>query len=118
MFVLNTFVIFAPFAWGTSCWFGLKAITEEPKSWRNRVSICSLTIVTLAGLLWLPAALFLAHKRSGSNFFGTAHGWAAMAILICACALVLSLFGKPRLVTPIVFTCLGTASFWFGTTIP
>jgi hypothetical protein len=61
MFVINVFMILAPFAWGTSWWFGLKAIAQEPNSWRNRMSLISLGVVTIAGLLWLPAVLYATH---------------------------------------------------------
>lgn len=118
MLVMNLFMILAPFAWGTGWWFGLKAITQDPNSWRNRASIFSLGIVTAAGLLWLPAAFYAAHSGRTSEHLRTIDLWSGVAILICAVALILSLFGRPRLILPIAVAALGTSCFWIGTTIP
>jgi hypothetical protein len=118
MFILNTLIILAPFAWISGWWFGLKGTTQQPKSWQNWVSITSLGLVTVAGLLWFPAALFASRNGWASEHVRTVQAWSGIAVLICAAALVLSLFGKPRLILPIVVACLGAASFWIGTTIP
>jgi hypothetical protein len=57
MFVMNVFMILAPFAWGASWWFGLKAIAQEPNNRRNRMSLISLGVVTIAGVLWFRQRL-------------------------------------------------------------
>ncbi len=117
MWLLNTFMLLTPVAWFTSWWFGLKAIADDGKSWRNRVSLAALGIVTLTGLLWLPA-MMIAVSHPPSHNARTADEFAGVAVLVCGLALILSFVGRPRLIAPIVLTCLGTASFWIGTTIP
>ena len=44
--------------------------------------------------------------------------WGRAALRILLAALVLSLLGRPRLVLPIVFACVGTALFWIFSNIP
>ena len=117
MWLLNTLIILAPFAWVASWWFGLKALVQDRKNWRIRLSVAALGLTTIVGLLWLPAGFYAAHHpEMGKD--RTLDAFTAIAVLACGVALILSLFGKPRLIIPIVITCLGTASFWFGTTIP
>jgi hypothetical protein len=116
MWLLNSFMLLTPVAWFTSWWFGLKAIADDRKSWRTRVSIAALGITTLTGLLWLPSAFYAA--RHGITSVPAIDKWTAIASLTCGFALALCLFGRPKLIIPIALTCLGTASFWIGTTIP
>jgi hypothetical protein len=115
--LLDTFIVLTPFAWGTACWFALKAIALDRKNWRNKVSVTALGITTLAGLLSLPAGFYSAHSP-GTGKFRTIDEWTAVAVVMCGLALVLSLLGRPKLIIPIALACMGTASFWIGTTIP
>jgi hypothetical protein len=117
MLLLNILIILTPFAWGTACWFSFKATAQDRKSWRNRLSLVALSIVTLVGLLWLPAG-FIAARDPGTGKFRIIDEWTAVAEVICGCALILSLFGRPKLIIPIALTCLGAGAFWIGTTIP
>ena len=114
--LLDILIGLAPFAWFASWWFGLKAL-ERDKNWRTRLSIAALSIVTIAAALWFPAGLY-ASKHSISGNARTIDEFTAVAVLTCGFALILSLFGRPKLIVPIVVTCLGAASWWFGTTIP
>jgi hypothetical protein len=97
--------------------FALKAIVENRNNWRARVSLVALSIVTLVGLLWLPAG-FIAARHPGTGKLRIIDELTAVAELIFGCALVLSLFGRPKLTIPIALTCLGVGGFWIGTTIP
>lgn len=127
IWLLNSFIILTPFAWGTSTWLSVKAITSEPTNWRNRedigifwqnrASVSALGIVTVVGLLWLPAGFYAARHTDTGNI-RIMDQFAAMAVVACGLALILSLLDRPKLIAPIVVTCVGTASFWFGTTIP
>jgi len=81
------------------------------------VSLFALAIVTITGLLWLPAG-FHAARNPGTGNYRTIDEWTAAAIVVCGSALILSLLGRPKLIIPIALTCFGTAAFWIGTTIP
>jgi len=120
MFAIDAFVILTPFAWATASILAWRAILEDPKSWRNRVSLAALGLLTLFGLLWLPIAGY----ASGSDSLAGAEvgaridqfeAWAKFAGRGSAVALVLSLFGRPQLIAPIVIACIGTAFFWYFT---
>ena len=120
MLLMNTFVILTPFAWAAAWVFALRAILKEPKSWRNRVSLGSLALLTLLGLLWLPVAVYSSRTGSptGAGFAArmkNVQDWSGVAARGCAVPLVLSFFGRPRLIAPIVIACIGTALFWFFT---
>ena len=120
MLLMNTFVILTPFAWAAAWVFALRAILKEPKSWRNRVSIGSLGLLTTIGLLWLPVAVYSSGTESLAGAEFAAHlknvqDWSRLAGRGCAVPLVVSLFGRPRLIAPVAIACIGTALFWFFT---
>ena len=117
MFLLNTFLILTPFAWGAACSFTLKAIAQDRNNWRTRTSSVALAIATVAGLLFLPVMMMVG-RHPGMQNVRTLDAYAATSVVVCGVALVVSFFGKPKLIVPIVLTCLGTASFWIAATIP
>jgi hypothetical protein len=106
------------------CWFYcLKNMSWKSAGWRDRLTIFSLLLVSLAVLLWpvtfitMPAADW----RTGAGVNEQVHwvtGWLVVVLGIVLVAAVLSLCGRPRLILPLVFACLGTGLFWFGSTIP
>jgi len=112
LLLLNTFIILTPLAWGASWWFSLKAIAQERTNWRNKMSLAALAIATITGWLWLPAAFY------ASSHLVVVDKWVSIAVLLCAVAIIVCFFGKPKLIIPIALTCLGTASFWVGSTVP
>ena len=120
MLLMNIFVILTPFAWAAAWVFALRAILKEPKSWRNRISIGSLGLLTLIGLLWLPVAVYSSGTESAASAGFAVHmknvqEWSKFAGRGCVLPLVLSFFGRPRLIAPIAMACIGTALFWFFT---
>jgi hypothetical protein len=57
----------------------------------------------------------------GSDFglqIQTAQTWTKVSVRICALSLVLSFFGRLRLIVPVACACVGTAVFWVMSTIP
>ena len=107
----------APVAWISAWWFLITGQEREPRDWRNRVSFVSLSLLTVAGLLFIPIRIY----NSGANW-RTAGGFdthlrhtlaaAAIAIRTCGAALLLSFFGKPKLIALIAIGCVGTWLLW------
>jgi hypothetical protein len=103
--------------------FYLTKIAREPSAWRNRVTLSSLGLVSLTILLWIIREMLFpkADWASGAGVTYQVHWaetWERVALRILAVALVLALFGRPRLILPIVLGCLGSGLFWIFTTMP
>jgi hypothetical protein len=47
-----------------------------------------------------------------------ADAWERGAVRILLVALILCLFGRPRLILPIAVSCVGAALFWFFSNMP
>lgn len=96
--------------------------SEESVGWRGRATLLSLVLVSLAVLLWLLMELLMpgADWRTGAGV-GHQVAWVArarVALYALLVALVLGLFGRPRLILPIAVACIGTGLFWLVSTMP
>lgn len=98
-----------------SWWFCTKEMKREPGRWRNRITLASLALVSLAILLWPVMAAFIPRNE---QLWQYAEAWQRVILRICTAALILSLAGRPRLILPIVVACLGTTLFWLVSTAP
>ena len=107
------------YAW--VCYFAPKS--KEPTGWRSRATLVSLVLISLAVLSWLVMVLHIPAADWGTGA-GVGHqvAWvyerARVALCSLAGAIVLSLFGRPRLVLPIVIACIGSGLFWLVSTMP
>lgn len=104
----------APVAWISAWWFLLAAHKRELRNWRNRVSFVSLVLVTVAGLLFIPIRIYNSGMDWKSADTHMRHTLAAanIAIKICGISLLLSFFGKPKLIALIAIVCVGTWLLW------
>jgi len=106
-----------------SWYFYFAKIRKEPVGWRNRVSLLSLVLVSLGGLLW-PVTMILAPKADWTSYVGVARqvqfveSLEKIGVRTLLFAFVLCFFGRPRLIAPIAVACVGTALFWLFTTMP
>src|SRR6266403_4118358 len=116
--VATIIILLAPAGLIYSWAFYLRRMRREPiTSWRNHATLLSITLVSLAVLLWpIMAALTpTADWRSG---LGVDHqvqwveAWHTPILRSLLVALVLTFFGRPRLIAPIAVACVGTAMFW------
>ena len=119
----HALILITPVAWISAWWFLIGAYKREPRRWRIRLSFTSLALLTIAGLLFIPIAIYNSGVdwKSGEGIETHMRHTllaTAVAIRICGAALLLSLFGKPKLVALIVVACIGTALFWVVSTIP
>jgi hypothetical protein len=103
--------------------FYFTRIRHEPAGWRNGISVSSLVLASLGGLLW-PTSMIFAPKADWGNYVGVAQqvhfveAWEKVAVRTLLVALVLCFFGRLRLIAPVVVACLGTTLFWLFSTIP
>jgi hypothetical protein len=117
------FVLLAPLGLIYSWVFYFTRMRKEPAGWRSRATLLSLVLVSLAILLW-PAVMVLTPGADWERGTGVGHQvqWvyarARVALGLSLAALVLSLFGRPRLILPITIACIGTGVLWLMSTMP
>jgi hypothetical protein len=94
--------------------FYLTQMRKESPSWRNRVTLLSLALVSLAALLWPIMGMLMPRADWGSGL-GVDHqvqwaeSWHRPILRALLVALVLCFFGRPRLIAPIAIACVGMA---------
>jgi|SRR5208283_407026 hypothetical protein len=121
--LLGFIALLAPVGFIYGWHFYITRIRHEPAAWRNRISVSSLTLASLGALLW-PITMVFAPKADWRSYVGVAQqvqfveSWEKVAVRTLCIALILCFFGRPRLIIPIAIACLGTALFWFFSTIP
>ena len=123
-FVATIIILLAPVGLIYSWAFYLRRMRREPTtSWRNRATLLSLTLVSLAALLW-PIMMVLMPRADWGSGLGVNHqvqwveAWHTPIFRTLLVALVLSLFGRRRLMAPMTVACVGTAMFWLFSTMP
>ena len=120
-----TIIFLAPVALIYSWHFYFTQMRKEPTGWRNRVSLLSLGMVSLTALLWLvrifrffhPGLVMLmlmprADSGSGVDQVEWVESWHRPIFRTLLVALLLCLFGRPRLIAPIAVAAVGPAMFW------
>lgn len=121
--VATIIVILAPAGLIYSWVFYLTRMRREPTTWRHWVTLLSMVLVSAVVLLW-PIMLALMPRADWGSGLGVAHqvqwveAWHRPIFRILLVALVLALLGRPRLVAPMAFACVGTAMYWLFSTMP
>ena len=121
--IATAIVLLAPVGLIYSWIFYSTRMRREPTSWRHRATLLSLTLVSLVALLWPVMAVLMPRANWGSGL-GVDHqvqwveAWHRPVFRTLLLALVLGLLGRPRLIGPIAVACVGTALFWFFSTMP
>ncbi len=107
------------YAW-VFCWVRMKT---EPGNWRGGVTFASLVLASVAILLW-PISRVLMPRADWGSGAGVGHqvqwvdSWERFAVRILLAALIVCFFGRPRLILPIAFACVGGSLFWHFTNMP
>jgi len=102
--------------------FYFTKIWKNPAGWRNRITVASLLLISLGGLL-LPVMMIFAPQADWTSYAAVADqvnfvgAWKQAGVLMPLCALALCLFGRRRLIAPIAVACVGTAALWFFITM-
>ena len=114
-------VLSSPVALAYSWYFYWVRMRKDPDSWRNRITLISLVLVSVVAILWLPT-MFLTPGADWRTGVGVAHqmAWMGRRLRAALCTLLvaslLSVAGRPRLIAPMILACLGTAALWVCST--
>jgi hypothetical protein len=106
------------------CWyFYIKHMPWRSLGWRGRVTLGSLVLLSFAIVLWPIDRMTMPAANWGSGVgVGAQMRWAEagerVASKVLLVAFVLSLFGRPRLILPLVLGCVGTEAFWIFSNMP
>jgi len=83
---------------------------------RLRASLMGLLAATVSVGLWVMTVLLA--RAMGWRTTDPGVSWLiGTGELLPLLGLFIALFGRPRLILPIVLTCIGTSLFWYGTTV-
>jgi hypothetical protein len=121
--IATAIVLLAPVGLIYSWIFYSTRMSRDPSRWHDRATLLSLTLVSLAALLWPVMALLMPRADWGSGL-GVRHqvqwveAWHPPILRTLLLAFVLSLLGRPRLIGPIAVACVGTGLFWLSSTMP
>ena len=111
-FAEMTPVLFAPVAFIYSWYFYFTKMRRESAGWRNRLTLISLALASLAALL-LPVMVML--MPVGVDQYEWVESWHRPIFRTLLLAFLLCLFGRRRLIVPIAIACVGTTLFWLFT---
>jgi len=121
--IATLLVLLAPFGLVYGWVFYFKRMRCEAGSWRNRITVVSMVLVSLAAVLWSVMAILMPRADWGTGT-GVGHqmqwieAWHRPIFRTLLAALGLCMFRRPRLILPIAIGCIGTALFWLFSTMP
>jgi hypothetical protein len=121
--IVTVLVLLAPVGVVYSWYFYLKRMPWNSSGWRGRFTLGSLVLLSFAILFWpitritMPTADWKTYAGVGEQLRWVGAG-ERVALRILLAALALSLFGRPRLILPIVVACVGTGLFWIYSNMP
>jgi hypothetical protein len=122
--IVTVLVLLAPVGFVYSWYFYLKRMPWNSSGWRGRVTLGSLVLLSFAIMFWPITRITMPAAADWQNYAGVGEQlhWVdageRVALRILLAALALSLFGRPRLILPIVVACVGTGLFWVFSNIP
>lgn len=109
-------ILYGWFLWATR-------LRREDWSWRNRISVFSLSLVSLVAASW-PIMLGLMPHADWGTGAGVGHqmdwveAWHKPVLRILLASMIVGLFGRGRLIIPIVMGGVGIGLFWLVSTMP
>jgi len=121
--IATVIVLLAPVGLAYAWYFYLVTMSKELWGWRKWVTVVDLGLVSVAIVMW-PVARVMAPEVNWQTWAGAGaymrwvDAWERQAMRMLLVALVLSLFGRPRLIGPIVVACVGTGLLWIFSNIP
>jgi hypothetical protein len=109
--LMFTVMALGPFAFLYAWLQYSKKLRKEAYPIRNRFTLASLALVSLAVVLWPICWVSIPKSYSAAMHYGDT--WVNFVVMpVCLVAAVLSLLGRPRVILPIVIACWGTVVFW------
>lgn len=121
--ITTAVILLAPVGIVYGWFFCATRIRREDASWRNRASVASLSLVSLVAVLWLVMFGFMPHADWGTGA-GVSYqmewveAWHKPVLRTLLAAMTLGLFGRARLILPIVAGGVGIGLFWIVSTAP
>jgi hypothetical protein len=121
--VSTALILFSPIGLVYAWFFYLTRMRREPRSLRTWITVGALVLASLAVLSWPVMALLMPRADWGTgagvgNQMTWVEAWHKPIFRTLLAALVLCVFGRPRLILPIAFGCIGSALFWLFSTMP
>lgn len=116
-------VLLGVFGFTYSWYFYITRMPWKTSGWRGRITLVSLLLISFAVLFWPINRMTMPAADWGSGLgVGQQVRWVdageRVALRILLAALALILFGRPRLILPIVVACVGTGLFWIYSNMP
>jgi hypothetical protein len=121
--IVTVIILLAPVGLIYAWIFYARQIAGKAAGWRGRMTLAALVLVSLTVLLWPVARMTMPAANWGTGVgvgeqVRWVQAWERGALRILLGALVLTLFGRPRLIVPITMACVGTGLFWIFSDIP
>jgi hypothetical protein len=122
MDIAGLIILLTPVGLIYSWHFYFTQIRREAAGWRNRITLLSLALVSVAVLL-LPLLAVLSPRADYHSYVGVQQqlgfiaSWQKPTVRILLAAFFLCFLGRPRLIGPIAVACVGTTLFWLSLTM-
>jgi hypothetical protein len=121
--IVTALILLSPVGILYGWFFFATRMRPEDSSWRNRISVFSLSLVSLVAASWPIMPGLMPHADWGTGA-GVGHqmdwveAWHKPVLRTLLAAMILSLFGRGRLIIPIVMGGVGIGLFWLVSTMP
>lgn len=121
--IITTIILLGPVGILYGWFFSMTGMRRENASWRNRVSVIALTLISLVAVLWAVMMGLMPRADWGTGVgvdyqMAWVEAWHRPVLRGLLGALILGLFGRARLILPIVMGCVGVGLFWVVSTAP
>src|SRR5262249_55922308 len=116
-------VLLAPVGLIYGWYFFFARMWKVETGWRSHVTLVTLILISVVVVMW-PIARITAPEVNWHTWVGAGAymhwvgAWEKVSVRILLASLVLSFFGRPRLILPISFACVGIGLFWISSDIP
>ena len=123
--VVNLLILFAPFAAVVSGVAAVRGVRQDSADWHNRLSLVAVLFILAAAVLWPIVRAFapplpLQSDPAYLQAWDRAHKYIVacrwVGIGLCVSAFAASVFGRIRVILPVLMASTGTALFWWVST--
>ena len=121
--IVTALIVLGPVGILYGWFFCATRVRREGSSWRNRISVFSLSLVSLVAASW-PIMLGLMPHADWGTGAGVGHqmdwveAWHKPVLRTLLAAMIVGLLGRGRLIIPIVMGGVGIGLFWVVSTMP
>ena len=121
--ITSGMILLAPVGILYGWFFCATRMRREGANWRNRVSLVSLSLTSIVAVLW-PVMMGLLPRADWGTGAGVGYqmdwveAWHRPILRTLLAAMIIGLFGRARLILPIIAGCVGVGLFWIVSTAP